>query len=42
MMNRRDKYNIINVHNIRKNVHDIIISPIHHKIKAEKQLQWIY
>ena len=28
-----------NVQNIRKNVFDIIISPIYHKIKAEKQLQ---
>ena len=26
------------VQNIRKNVYDIIISPIYHKIKAEKQL----
>ena len=31
-----------NVQNIRKNVYDIIISPIYHTIKAEKQLQWIY
>ena len=31
-----------NVKNIRKNVYDIIISPVYHKIKAEKQLQWIY
>ena len=30
-----------NVQNIRRNVNDIIISPIYHKIKAEKQLQWI-
>ena len=28
-----------NVQNMRKNVNDIIISPIYHKIKAEKQLQ---
>ena len=27
-----------NVQNIRKSVYDNIISPIHHKIKAEKQL----
>ena len=26
----------------RKNVYDIIISPINQTIKAEKQLQWIY
>ena len=31
-----------NVENIRKYVYDIIISPIYHTIKAEKQLQWIY
>ena len=30
------------VQNVRKNVYYIIISPIYHKIKAEKQLQWIY
>ena len=31
-----------NVHNIRKNVYGIIISPIYYTIKAAKQLQWIH
>ena len=31
-----------NVQNTIKNVYDIIISHIYHKIKAEMQLQWIF
>ena len=46
MINRRDN-NIVNIfsyilnvlEDMRKKVYDVIISPIHYKIKAEKQLQ---
>ena len=31
-----------NAKKIMKNVHYIIISPVYQKIKAEKQLQWIF